>query len=183
MNEQLHAINIMRKRLDEKLQMYWSEMFALKYESSWSASMQARTIFEYGHKLIEFCRQINVLTPATKNRLLKAWTEAYEKHKEMSHCHEAKVVHAHIPDISTEGVLQYFLQGAENQCNHLLLSIRMLETNAQAEHIRLCKELETTIDCAFDLQLITECQANNAYNVLMDYYTNDYAVKILNFTR
>lgn len=113
----------------------------------------------------------------------KHGAEAYDKHKEMQHCRDARVVHPCIPEVSTEGVLQYFLQGAENQCNHLLLSIRTLEENAHTEHIRLCKELETTIDFAFDLQLITESQVNNAYSVLMDYYTNNYAVKILNFTR
>lgn len=183
MSEQLHAINIMRKRLDKKLQMYWSEMFALKYEASWTANMQARTIFEYGQSLIAFCHQINVLTATTANQLRKAWNEAYDKHKEMRHCREAKVVHPRIPEVNTEGVLSYFLQGAENQCNNLLLSIRTLKAEAQTEHFRLCKELETTIDCASDLQLINEKQATEAYSILMDYYINNYTEKILNFTQ
>ena len=183
MNAQLTAINIMRKRLDDTLQSYWSDMFALKYESSWSANMQAKSIFEYGHQLITFSLTLNSIQLATANRLYKAWDDAYHKHKEMCHCRAAKVVHYSFPETTTDGMLRYFLQGTENQCNSLLLSVRVLEADEQSQRIPILKELDATIECAFDLQLITETQKQMAYTVLREYYQQDYTHKMLNFTR
>lgn len=183
MDNRLEAINLMRSRLDKKLQEYWSEMFALKYESSWGSAQQARAIFDHGHKLIAFCQQINLMKPSAANHLHKAWDDAYYKHKEMRHCRDAKVVHPSIPDTSTEGVLQYFLQGAENKCNYLLLCVRMLDSETQTDYTNLLRELESTIDCLFDLKLITEKQRDGAYQVLNQYYHKNYTAQIVSFAR
>lgn len=183
MDKRLTAINIVRSRLDKKLQAYWSEMFALKYESSWEAARQARAIFDHGHKLIAFCRQINLMKPSAANHLHKAWDDAYEKHKEMRRCRDAKVIHPSIPNTSTDGVLQYFLQGAENKCNYLLLSVRMLDAETQVDYTNLLRELESAIDCVFDLELISKQQRDSAYHVLNQYYHKNYTTKIVKFTR
>lgn len=183
MNAQLKAINIMRKRLDDVLQSYWSEMFTLKYESSWSAKMQAKAIFEYGHQLIAFCMHVNILPPATANSLHTAWDAAYDNHREMRHCHEARVVHPFIPNLSTQGVMLSFVHEAESRCNHLLHSARILDATKNFEYVSILKELDTTIECAFDLQLITESQKQSAYKILHEYYQHDYTHRIFNFTR
>lgn len=182
MDKRLNGINIMRARLDKKLQSYWSEMFALKYESSWEAARQANTIFEHGHKLIAFCQQINLMKHSAANHLHKAWDNAYKQHTKMRHCRDAKVVHPSIPDTNTEGVLRYFLQEAENKCNSLLLSVRMLDTESQVDYTNLLRELESTIDCIFDLELISRQQRDDAYQVLDQYYHKNYTTQIVNFT-
>ncbi|MBQ8806380.1 MAG: hypothetical protein IJZ68_08005 [Bacteroidaceae bacterium] len=180
MSEQLQAINTMRKRLDKALQTYWSEMFALAYDNTWSAAHRANHIYAHGHKLISLCVQINLMKLSAGNHLHKAWTEAKEKHKEMRHCRDAKVVHPKIPDGDKQTVMQYFSKGVENKCNFMLLSIRAT-SETESQRLHWLHELQSTIECAIDLGLITDEQSHDAYQVMNEYWHGNYSTETFSF--
>ena len=180
MSEQLKAINTMRQRLDNALQTYWSEMFSLAYDNTWSAAHRANNIYAHGHKLISLCVQINLMKLSAGNHLHKAWTEAKEKHKEMRRCRDAKVIHPKIPDGDMNTVIQYFIKSVENKCNFLLLSIKAT-ADSEAHRLKWLRELQDTIECALDLQLITEDQSKDAYRVLNEYWHRNYSTETFCF--
>lgn len=180
MSEQLLAINTVRQRLDKALQSYWSEMFALAYDSTWSAAHRANNIYAHGHKLISLCVQINLMKMSAGNHLHKAWDDAKEKHKEMRHCRDAKVVHPKIPDGDFATVMQYFTKGAENKCNFMLLSIKAA-TDDESQRLHWLHELQSTIECSHDLGLITDEQSTEAYRILNEYWHRNYTTEVFCF--
>ena len=181
MSEQILAINTMRKRLDKKLHEYWSEMFALAYENTWSAAHRANNIHAHGHKLIALCVQINLMKPSAGNHLHKAWDDAKTKHKEMRHCRDAKVVHPKIPDGDFSNVMQSFIKCAEHKCNFMLLSIKATSDD-ESQRLHWLHELQSTIECSHDLGLITDAQSTDAYRILHEYWHRNYTTETFNFT-
>ncbi len=181
MNQQLQAINFVRNRLDEQLQMHWSAMFALAYENTLSAARYANHLLQYGHILIDLCVQINALPAYTGRRLHKAWDASKNLHKEMSHCRNAKTVHDGIPDADYDVVMQYFTAGAEEQCNKLLVEIR--NDQHENEHVRmaLLRKFMSTVEAAFDLELIEQDKLSEAYQVLNAYWTRDDTTDTVRF--
>ena len=180
MSEQLLAINAVRQRLDKALQGYWSEMFALAYENTWSAAHRANNIYTHGHKLISLCVQINLMKMSAGNHLHKAWDGAKEKHKTMRHCRDAKVVHPKIPDGDFTTVMQYFTKGAENKCNFMLLSIKAT-TDDESQRLHWLHELQSTIECSHDLGLITDEHSTEAYRILNEYWHRNYTTEVFCF--
>lgn len=182
MDARLEAINIMRRRLDAKLQAYWSEMFQLAYFRSLTAARRANDIHAHGHKLIALCVQINLMKPSAANHLHKAWDAAKEKHQEMRHCRDAKVIHPRIPETDCAGVLAYFTKGAENKCNCLLMGVRALQDAHDSHRLDLLHELQETIECAKDLELIPESKLSEVYQTMNEYWHQNYTTETIGFT-
>lgn len=59
----------------------------------------------------------------------------------------------------------------------------MMDSETQTDYTNLLRELESTIDCIFDLELISERRRTSAYQILNQYYHKNYATKLVNFTR
>ena len=179
MNERLQAINVIRKRLDDKLQAYWSKMFAMAYEDTWSAAHYANNILHHGHHLIDLCMEINALPAHTGRRLHGAWDAAKGQHKEMGHCRNAKTVHDGIPDADYYAVMQYFIAGVEAQCNSLMTEIRNDKSDNDGTRLALLHKFMATVESAIDLELIYEDKISWAYEVLNAYWHRNYTTQTL----